>query len=455
MRGRLQWGQSVRLVDRRPVPGRTRTGGSAPPRPSTRGRDRGQSLTELALILPVILLLTVIALDFGRVYLGYVNLQNMARIAANYAANNPLAWSIDPDEDIQARYARQVIEDATVTNCSLPVVGGETVVPDPVFTDVNLDGTSTGLGDTVTVGLTCDFTVLTPMVGNILGGTVAVSAESNFPVKAGMTAVLPAGSGGSGGSGSTIPPSAAIEAGGVFSTDADPWLWLTGPAVSVSFRDASGGGAPSSWTWSLGDGTSATTQDVVHDYTCTTPDYYGFCSYLVEMTATNAYGSTTAYLGVMVEAASTVDFTLSPTIVNPGGTVTFTDASTAGGTSFRWDFGDGQTNVTPTGTTTHAYVAGGTYTVKLWVTYPSPIGERGPASKSVSVNPGYCTVPSLNHVRFNDATAVWQGAPYHFTGTVKRASGAPVGNFLITAQSITAGNGASAPCSSDVYVSAP
>lgn len=445
----------MKLVARRPAQGRTSSGGAVLPCGRARARSRGQSLTEFALILPIILLLTVVALDFGRVYLGYVNLQNMVRIAANYAANNPLAWSTDPDEDIQARYARQVVEDAEVTNCELPVVGGETVVADPVFTDVNLDGTSTGLGDTVTVALTCDFTVLTPMVANVLGGTVAVSAESDFPVKAGMTAVLPAGSGGSGGSGTTIPPSAAIEAGGVFSTDADPWLWLTGPNVSVAFRDASGGGAPTSWAWSLGDGTTATTQDVAHDYTCTTPDYYGYCSYLVQMTATNTYGSTTAYLGVLVEATSNVDFTLSPATVNPGQAVTFTDASTAGGTSFRWDFGDGQTQTTATGTTTHAYATGGTYTVKLWVTYPSPIDERGPASKSVSVNPGYCTVPSLNQVRFNDAAAVWRGAPYLFTGTVKRAAGAPSGNFKITAQSITAGNGASAPCTSDVYVSAP
>jgi Flp pilus assembly protein TadG/plastocyanin len=425
----------------------------------SRASQRGQSLTELALILPVILLLTVIALDFGRVYLGYVNLQNMARIAANYAANNPLAWSTSPDEDIQARYARQVLEDATVTNCTLPVVGGETVVPDPVFTDVDLDGISTGLGDTVRVGLTCHFTVITPLVANILGGTVAVSAESNFPVKAGMTAVLPAGSGGSGGSGSgvTIPPSAAIEAGGVFSTDASPWLWLTGPTVTVQFRDASGGGAPTSWAWNFGDGGTATSQDATHTYTCTVPDLYGFCKYLVEMTASNAFGHDTDYLGVLVEHSSTVNFAASPTTIDRGQTVTFTDASTAGGTSFRWDFGDGQTETTATGTTTHTFATSGTYSVHLWVTYPDPVGERGPASKSITVNPGYCTVPSLKNVMFEKANEIWQGAPYGFSGNVERAVGAPKppANFKITAQSITAGNGATAPCSSDVFVSSP
>ncbi len=202
----------MKLVARRPAWRRNRTGGAALPRRS----QRGQSLTELALILPLILLLTVAALDFGRIYLGYINVQNMARIAANYAANNPLAWGTTPDEDIQARYQSQVIEDSAATNCELPVVSGTAVVPDPTFTDVNLDGTATGLGDTVTVAINCDFAVITPLLGNILGGTVAVTAESDFPVKAGMTSVAAGGSGGGGGGGVTTPPSAAFEAGGVF-----------------------------------------------------------------------------------------------------------------------------------------------------------------------------------------------------------------------------------------------
>src|SRR6476659_5639717 len=57
-----------------------------------REKSLGQSLVEFALVLPVMLLLMLTALDFGRVYLGYINLQNMARIAANFAADNPSAW---------------------------------------------------------------------------------------------------------------------------------------------------------------------------------------------------------------------------------------------------------------------------------------------------------------------------------------------------------------------------
>ena len=296
--------------------------------------------------------------------------------------------------------------------------------------------------------------MITPLLANVLGGTVEVTAESDFPVKAGMTSVAASGSGGGGG-GVTTPPSAAFEAGGVFTTDADPWLWLTGPTVTVTFRDASGGGPATSWLWEFGDGTTTTTQDATHDYTCTVPDFYGFCSYLVSMKATNAAGHTTAYMGVLVEATSSVDFSVSPAVISRGQTVTFIDASTPGGTNFRWDYGDGGTDSGPNGTVTHAFATAGTYSVRLWVTYPDPIGEIGPASKTVTVSPGYCTVPSLNQVRFNDANAIWQGAPYNFTGTVKRATGAPSGNFKITAQSIAAGNGATALCSSDVYVSSP
>ena len=44
-----------------------------------RDRSLGQSIVELALILPVILLILMVGLDFGRVFLGWVNLNNTAR----------------------------------------------------------------------------------------------------------------------------------------------------------------------------------------------------------------------------------------------------------------------------------------------------------------------------------------------------------------------------------------
>ena len=60
-------------------------------------RSRGQSLVEFALVLPLILLLMLIAIDFGRVFLGWVGLNNAARVAANYAAMHPNSSDWDPE----------------------------------------------------------------------------------------------------------------------------------------------------------------------------------------------------------------------------------------------------------------------------------------------------------------------------------------------------------------------
>src|SRR6187551_866298 len=83
-----------------------------------RERSRGQSLVEFALVIPILLFLTLTALDFGRVYLGYINIQNMARIAANYAANNPNAWTGGGDADAKAQFRNQILQDGAVSNCA-------------------------------------------------------------------------------------------------------------------------------------------------------------------------------------------------------------------------------------------------------------------------------------------------------------------------------------------------
>ena len=43
-------------------------------------RTRGQSVVEFALVVPLLLLLTMTAIDFGRVFLGWVGLNNAARV---------------------------------------------------------------------------------------------------------------------------------------------------------------------------------------------------------------------------------------------------------------------------------------------------------------------------------------------------------------------------------------
>lgn len=392
-------------------------------------------------MLPILLFLTLTALDFGRVYLGYINLQNMARIAANYAANNPSAWDATPSADVQLKYRNQILADAAATNCSLPVDGsGVAVVPTPTFTDRNGNGSISDLGDTAEVQIACTFRIITPGVSNVVGGSVKVAAASRFPVKSGMTSK---GAGGGGGS----APNAAFSGNGVITSVAAPSTISGLAPFIVEFRDTSGGN-PTSWRWTFSDDATVTTaQD---------PLFHTFTSagtYVVTMTATNLLGSSTASMNVSVTASSTVNFTASQTNITPGTSVTFLDTSSAGGTAWAWTFGTGQ------GTSTlrnpsHTYPTAGTYTVALTVTYPSPTGAVTVTKVGyITVQVGTCLVPSLNGVRVNSAQAVFAGSPYNFTGVVIKAPGAPSGNFLITAQSLTAGS--QAPCNSDITVDRP
>ena len=143
----------------------------------------------------MILLLTLITLDFGRIYLGYINLQNMARIAANFAANNPDAWGATPDPATQTKYKNQILADAT--RHQLPTSrrsAGVTQVPTPTFTDTNGNGLN-DLGEEVQVQITCTFDVITPVISTIVGGVVTVSAGVHVPGQDGDDATSPDGGG--------------------------------------------------------------------------------------------------------------------------------------------------------------------------------------------------------------------------------------------------------------------
>ena len=55
------------------------------------GEGRGQSLVELALLLPVLLILVLGTIDFGRVFFAYISVTNAARNGADYAAEGQAA----------------------------------------------------------------------------------------------------------------------------------------------------------------------------------------------------------------------------------------------------------------------------------------------------------------------------------------------------------------------------
>jgi hypothetical protein len=153
-----------------------------------RRRERGQTLVELALILPVLLLIVLVAIDFGRAFFGYVVLTNASRIGANFAASHPAAWGTPGNAADQADYEELILRDTDVANCAL--VGG--TPPDPTFTDGSDTGTTkTDVGDRVDVGLTCTFTPITPIVSAVIGSSLEMSANSDFAIRAGTVSGVP------------------------------------------------------------------------------------------------------------------------------------------------------------------------------------------------------------------------------------------------------------------------
>ncbi len=59
------------------------------------GESRGQSIVELALMLPLLMVIVAGTLDLGRVYYSYITVINSAREGARYGAAHPPALPCD------------------------------------------------------------------------------------------------------------------------------------------------------------------------------------------------------------------------------------------------------------------------------------------------------------------------------------------------------------------------
>ncbi len=128
--------------------------------------------------------------------------------------------------------------------------------------------------------------------------------------------------------------------------------------VDVQFTDLSQNAA--TWSWSFGDGATATDQNPLHSYTVAGV-------YAVTLTVTNACGDDTETKTeyITVGTSPIADFAADPTVFCEESTVDFTDLSQFAET-WLWDFGDG--NTSPDQNPSHTYAATGTYTVTLTVT---------------------------------------------------------------------------------------
>jgi PKD repeat protein len=336
-------------------------------RPRHRQDDsrNGQSLVEFALFLPVILILLMMGVDFGRVFLGWVNLNNTARIAANYAAAHAGKMAANDSATFDAYYTL-IQNDAKAINCTLPPKAS---FPGPTFPDGG-----TALGQSANVGISCQFTIITPIISQVLGSPLTVSASADFPIRTGVVATPP-GTG----------PAAPVAAFNISPTGGEA-------PVAITFTDVSTG-SPTSYAWDF-DG------DSIPDWTTSNPPPFTYTipgSYQATLTVSNGLVSTTATRTIDITPAPgpVANFTLTPQSGVAPLTVSFADTSTSADpiVSWAWTFGDGATSAlqNPPDKT----YAAGTWVVTLTVT--DSLAQSTTAQKSVIVTPAAptCTVPDF------------------------------------------------------------
>lgn len=194
--------------------------------------SRGQAMVEFAILLPLLALLLVMAIDFGRVFFGWVALQNTARIGADWAAVTALSWPSTGDPgSVQNRedYQTFMMNDLESSNCEYA-----TPLPPPTFADGDdpPDGENHEWGDLATVELECEFGLITPLAETVLGGPVTLRATSTFMIHGTTVASIPEAP-----PPPCEPPIAEIDTDPPISTGGRVNISGTGAALEVTFTD--------------------------------------------------------------------------------------------------------------------------------------------------------------------------------------------------------------------------
>ena len=133
-------------------------------RPITRN-ERGQSLTELAITLPILVLLLLGTLDFGMAIFSYSMLRDAAQEGAFYGSFNPTdveeienrARNISPRADDVVFSSPVQLRDTDAVKVSVQTLGGA------------CQGATNGVANSIQVNVTYRYPILMPLVGRLIG----------------------------------------------------------------------------------------------------------------------------------------------------------------------------------------------------------------------------------------------------------------------------------------------
>lgn len=163
---------------------------------------------------------------------------------------------------------------------------------------------------------------------------------------------------------------------------------------SVQFTDLSTN-TPTAWSWTFQGGTPATSTVKNPSVTYATAGTYS-----VTLTASNAAGSNTrtrtGYITVTQVVTPVTDFSATPTTVNTGDPVQFTDLSTNTPTSWSWTFQGGTPATSTAKNPSVTYATAGTYSVSLTAT-----NSAGSNTKNKTA---YITVNAATVINMQNAT---------------------------------------------------
>jgi uncharacterized protein (UPF0333 family) len=123
--------------------------------------DKGQSLVEFSLIIPIIVLMIMAIIEFGLMFNAYLTINNSSREGARYAAVG------GTDAEIVAK----IISTA-------PKLKSEYISVSIVPSEANRSR-----GETVTVYVTYDYKVLIPLMSTIIDNIVDLNAQTSMRVE--------------------------------------------------------------------------------------------------------------------------------------------------------------------------------------------------------------------------------------------------------------------------------
>jgi PKD repeat protein len=360
---------------------------------SSAPRSRGQGLVEFALLVPILLLILLIAVDFGRLFFTYIEVNNAAREGAAYGAGDATGTTTITARALSETNAQKQRGEGGVSSLPSSVTvkcAGPLPLANPISCADAAGGT--GPGNTITVNVSEKFSFLTPLINGFFNNDFTMNASATAAVLGFVpsSAVVP----GTCASGPTLATFTV--------TTVTPGSGRTVNVDATSSRPDSGMCAISGFNWSWGDGSDPFLQEGVQF----THTFASDGIYTISLEVTNQAGT---LIGTQTVTVGTPTPTPTPTgtptptptptpiptptptptlcdflpdftyVIASGNKVTFNGSYTGGlvPASWAWTYGDGDT-ATGQNPTQHHYTGGsGPYTVRLTIT-------NGSCSKNTS-----------------------------------------------------------------------